>query len=54
MFEAFHPRRIITGMIFTAFIITPAIADPSGFFSSVGNWITSVQPYFTELIGGVI
>lgn len=54
MFEAFHPRRIATGMIFTAFIITPAIADPTGFFSFVGSWVTSVQPIVTEVIGGVI
>ena len=54
MFEAFYPKRIITGMIFTAFIITPAIANPEGFFTFVGNWITSIQPYVTETIGGVI
>ncbi len=50
MFEAFYPKRIITGMIFTAFIITPAIADPTGFFTTVGNWVINVQ----EIIGGVI
>ena len=54
MFEAFYPKRIITGMIFTAFIISPAIANPTGFFSAVGIWITSVEPYFTEIVGGVI
>lgn len=50
MFEAFYPKRIITGMIFTAFVITPAIVDPTGFFTTVGNWVISVQ----EIIGGVI
>jgi len=54
MFEAFYPKRIITGMIFTAFIITPAIVDPVGYFTAVGNWVTSIQPYFIKLIGGVI
>ncbi len=54
MFEAFYPKRIITGMIFTAFLITPAIADPTGFFSAVGNWVTDIQPYIGKIIGGVI
>ena len=41
----FSPRRILTGMILTAFVITPTILDPvntfniiSEFFSKLGGF----------------
>ena len=54
MLGPFHPKRIVLGMIATAFIITPAITEPEIFLTRVGDWLVSVQPYITEVIGGAI
>ncbi len=46
----FSPFRIVTGMIITAFIITPVIADPAGTFTIVSEFIVKLSPIFE---GGV-
>ena len=46
----FSPFRILTGMILTAFVITPAIADPSGTFSTVSEFIARLSPFFEGVV----
>ena len=46
----FSPTRIITGMILTAFVITPVIYDPVGTFTIVSEFIVKLSPFFE---GGV-
>ena len=46
----FSPYRIVTGLILTAFIITPTIADPTGTFTTVSEFIGKLSPIFE---GGV-
>ncbi len=46
----FSPFRIVTGMIITAFIITPVIADPAETFTTVSEFVAKLSPIFE---GGV-
>jgi len=45
----FSPFRIITGFIITTFVIYPSLADPSGTFTAVSEFIGKVS----IIIGGV-
>lgn len=42
----FSPFRIVTGLIVTAFVITPTIYDPAGTFTIVSDFIGKLSPFF--------
>jgi len=46
----FSPFRIVTGLIITAFVITPTIFDPVNTFTIVSEFIGKLSPFFE---GGV-
>jgi hypothetical protein len=46
----FSPFRILMGFIITSFVIYPVIADPTGSFTLVAEFISKLSPFFE---GGV-